>query len=143
MASASASLRTQAQAFLDGLEAYLWLDGGELVVTHAGIKEAMIGRSSPAVREFCLYGDTTGEKDEFGLPVRRDWAAEYEGPAAIVYGHSPVLEPQWFRKTICIDTGCVFGGALTALRWPEKELVSVASQLTYWKPQGAFAPHRL
>ncbi len=142
IASTSASFRTQAQDFLESLEAYLWLDGGNLVVTHAGINEPMIGRSSPAVREFCLYGDTTGEKDESGLPVRRNWAAAYEGPATIVYGHTPVLEPQWFRNTICIDTGCVFGGALTALRWPERDLVSVPSRQVYWKPQGASAPHR-
>jgi protein phosphatase len=58
--------------FFDGLVSHYVLDRGNLVVAHAGLKEAFHGRSSGRVREFCLYGDTTGETDEFGLPVRLD-----------------------------------------------------------------------
>ncbi len=87
----------------------------------------MQGRGSGAVRSFALFGETTGETDEFGLPVRYNWAADYRGKAMVVYGHTPVAEPQWLNRTINIDTGCVFGGKLTALRYPEKEFVSVAS----------------
>lgn len=117
--------------FLDGLISHYVLDGGKLVVAHAGLKEEMQGRGSGAVREFCLYGETTGEIDEFGLPVRYDWAAGYKGKAQVVYGHTPVYEPQWFNNTIDIDTGCVFGGRLTALRYPEKQLVNVPALATY------------
>jgi protein phosphatase len=122
------------KAFLDKLVSHAWLDGGKLVVAHAGIREEMIGRSSGAVREFCLYGETTGETDEFGLPVRHNWAADYRGATTVVYGHTPVLEPEWLNNTICIDTGGCFGGKLTALRWPEKELVSVPALRTYMEP---------
>ena len=116
--------------FLDGLRSHVWLDGGRLAVAHAGLKEEMIGRGSGAVREFALYGETTGEIDEFGLPVRADWAASYRGSTTVVYGHTPVVRADWVNNTLCIDTGCVFGGKLTALRWPEKELVDVpASEL--------------
>src|SRR5208282_4628732 len=107
------------------------LDDGKLVVAHAGMKDTMQGRGSGAVREFALYGETTGETDEFGLPVRYNWAAEYRGSAMVVYGHTPVPEPEWLNRTINIDTGCVFGGKLTALRWPEKEIISVAAKQTY------------
>ena len=75
----------------------------------------MQGRGSGKVRDFALYGETTGETDEFGLPVRYNWAAEYRGPAMVVYGHTPVPEPEWLNRTVNIDTGCVFGGKLTAL----------------------------
>ena len=68
-------LRDALPAFLDGLRSHLWLDDGRLAVAHAGLKETMIGRGSGAVREFALYGETTGEIDDFGLPVRADWAA--------------------------------------------------------------------
>lgn len=120
--------------WLDGLVSHYVLDHGNLVVAHAGLKESMQGRGSGAVREFCLYGETTGETDEFGLPVRFNWAANYSGKAAVVYGHTPVVRPEWFNNTIDIDTGCVFGGSLTALRYPERELVSVPAAQEYAVP---------
>lgn len=120
--------------FLDSLVSHYVLDEGRLVVAHAGLKQEMQGRGSGAVREFALYGETTGEIDEFGFPVRYDWAAEYRGEAMVVYGHTPVPEVQWLNNTIDIDTGCVFGGKLTALRYPEKELVSVSAARIYCEP---------
>ena len=103
-----------------------------------GMKQEMQGRGSGKVRDFALYGETTGETDEFGLPVRYNWAAEYRGPAMVVYGHTPVPEPEWLNRTINIDTGCVFGGKLTALRYPERELVSVPAAQTYCEPAKPF-----
>jgi protein phosphatase len=126
--------RAQVSEFLDGLVSHYLLDDGKLVVAHAGMKEEMQGRGSGKVRDFALYGETTGETDEFGLPVRYNWAAEYRGKAMVVYGHTPVPQPDWLNRTINVDTGCVFGGALTALRYPEKELVSVAARKTYAEP---------
>ncbi len=131
---APADLRDRARHFLDGLVSHAVLDGGRLVVAHAGLKEAYHGRSSGRVRDFALYGDTTGEADELGLPVRNDWAQDYRGSAVVVYGHTPVAEPRWTNQTINIDTGCVFGGRLTALRWPERELVSVPAAREYFAP---------
>jgi protein phosphatase len=124
----------QAAAFLDGLLGHVVLDDGRLVVAHAGLPAAMHGRASAAVRAFALYGDTTGETDEFGLPVRYPWAEDYRGRAMVVYGHTPVPDPQWVNGTICLDTGCVFGGRLTALRYPERELVSVPAGDVYYQP---------
>ena len=130
----SPEFREQALAFLDGLISHYVLDDGDLVVAHAGIKSEYQGRTSARVRDFCLYGETTGEKDEFGLPIRANWAAEYRGKATVVYGHTAVVEPVWLNRTINIDTGCVFGGKLTALRYPEKELVSVSAARVYYEP---------
>ncbi|MBN9385249.1 MAG: polynucleotide kinase-phosphatase [Chitinophagaceae bacterium] len=126
--------RESVKTFLDGLISHYVFDGGNLVVAHAGLREEMQGRGSGAVREFCLYGETTGETDEFDLPVRYNWAAEYKGKAQVVYGHTPVPEAQWLNRTIDIDTGCVFGGKLTALRYPERELVSVPAARVYCEP---------
>lgn len=132
--------RHQAAEFLDGLISHLVLDDGRLVVAHAGMREEMQGRASAAVRAFALYGETTGEIDEFGLPVRYPWALEYRGKAAVVYGHTPVPEPEWLNNTINVDTGCVFGGKLTALRYPERELISVPAGRTYYEPARPFLP---
>lgn len=128
------SFKANLKSFLFDLRSHYWLDRGRLAVAHAGLKEEMIGRGSPAVRDFALYGETTGEIDEFGLPVRADWAAKYRGSCSVVYGHTPVMSAEWVNNTICIDTGCVFGGSLTALRWPERDLVSVKAQATYFEP---------
>jgi len=136
-------LRRELADFLDGLVSHYLLDGGELVVAHAGMKESMQGRGSGKVRDFALYGETTGETDEFGLPVRHDWAAEYRGTAAVVYGHTPVPEPEWLNRTVNVDTGCVFGGKLTALRYPEREFVSIPAARTYCEPARPFLPEGL
>lgn len=133
-ASEPPAFAAEMREWLDGLISHYVLDGGKLVVAHAGLKEEMQGRASGAVRSFCMYGETTGEIDEFGLPVRWDWASEYRGRAKVVYGHTPVLEANWVNGTICIDTGCVFGGKLTALKYPELELVSVPAAKTYYEP---------
>ncbi len=120
--------------FFSSLIGHYVMDDGKLVVAHAGMKESLQGRASARVRDFSLYGETTGETDEFGLPVRHNWAAEYRGRARVVYGHTPVVEAEWLNRTINIDTGCVFGGKLSALRYPELDLVSVAARRTYAEP---------
>jgi polynucleotide kinase-phosphatase len=126
------AFREQVATFIDELVSHYVLDDGKLVVAHAGMKEAYQGRASGRVREFALYGETTGEMDEAGLPVRVDWASEYRGNAMVVYGHTPVVESHWYNRTLNVDNGCVFGGKLTALRYPERELVSVPAARAYY-----------
>jgi protein phosphatase len=133
--------RDAAVRFMDGLVGHYVLDGGRLVVAHAGVLERYQGRASGRVREFCLYGQTTGETDEYGLPIRYPWAQEYRGAAMVLYGHTPVPVPEWLNHTMCLDTGCVFGGALTALRYPEKELVAVRAAAVYYEPARPFPAH--
>ena len=132
--------RRQVQDFCYGLVSHLVLDDGRLVVAHAGLKQAYHGRASARVRSFALYGDTTGETDEYGLPVRYPWAQDYRGRATVLYGHVPTLEPEWVNGTMCLDTGCVFGGRLTALRYPEKQVVSVAAQQVWYSPTKPLLP---
>jgi protein phosphatase len=133
-----AEFRTAVLAFLDGLISHYVLDAGQLVIAHAGIAERYQGRASGRVRSFCLYGDTTGETDEFGLPVRYPWANDYRGRAMVLYGHTPIPAPEWVNNTLCLDTGCVFGGRLSALRYPERELVSVPAAEVYYAPAKPF-----
>jgi protein phosphatase len=134
MAGESEEFLAEVREFLDGLVSHYVLDGGRLVVCHAGLPEKYHGRTSGRVRSHALYGDTTGETDEFGLPVRYPWAEDYRGRAAVVYGHTPVPEATWLNNTICLDTGAVFGGKLTALRWPERELADVPAEQVWYEP---------
>ncbi|MGW6874463.1 polynucleotide kinase-phosphatase [Streptomyces xanthophaeus] len=124
----------EVREFIRGLVSHYVLDGGRLVVCHAGLPEKYHGRTSGRVRSHALYGETTGETDEFGLPVRYPWAEDYRGKAAVVYGHTPVPDTSWINNTICLDTGAVFGGRMTALRWPERELVDVPAEKVWYEP---------
>jgi len=130
----SEEFRTEVIEFLARRPNHLIFDNGRLVAAHAGLREDMHGRDSGKVQSFCLYGDTTGAIDEFGLPIRHAWAESYRGKAMVVFGHTPLAEPEWLNNTLCIDTGCVFGGKLTAFRYPEQELVSVQALAQYFKP---------
>ncbi len=138
LAAEPEEFRASVHRFADGLISHYVLDGGRLVVAHAGLIERYQGRASGRVRSFCLYGDTTGETDEYGLPVRLPWAEDYRGQAMVLYGHTPVPEAVWVNNTLCLDTGCVFGGRLTALRYPERELVSVPAAKVYYEPARPF-----
>lgn len=126
------AFKQQVRAFIGGLPDYLWIDDGKLVVAHAGILERMIGHTDNEVRHFCIYGDTDGKMDATGLAIRYNWAARYTGAPTIVYGHIPVADPAWVNNAVCIDTGCCFGYKLTALRWPERETISVPARATYY-----------
>jgi protein phosphatase len=138
LADETPEFRTRVEAFCRDLVSHLVLDGGRLVIAHAGLTEAYHGRASGRVRAFALYGDTTGETDEFGLPVRYPWAEDYRGRAMVLYGHTPTPTPEWVNNTMCLDTGCVFGGRLTALRYPEKQVVSVPAEKVWYEPVKPF-----
>jgi protein phosphatase len=131
--SQCAEFKSQVIDFIDSRVSHYVLDQGNLVVAHAGMKEAYQGRHCGEVLSFALYGETNGESDQYGLPVRLNWAADYCGSAYVVYGHTPVADAKWVNRTICLDTGCVYGGRLTALRYPEKELVSVPAARVYYQ----------
>ncbi|OIV38113.1 polynucleotide kinase-phosphatase [Mangrovactinospora gilvigrisea] len=128
------------RTFIRGLISHYLLDGGKLVVAHAGLIEKYHGRTSGRVRSFALYGDTTGETDSYGLPVRYPWAEEYRGRASVVYGHTPTPGAKWLNNTLCLDTGCVFGGRLTALRWPERQIVDVPAERVWYEPVRPLVP---
>lgn len=135
----AAGFRSAVIEFLDGLVSHYVLDEGRLVVSHAGLPQRYHGRTSGRVRNLAMYGETTGEQDRWGYPIRVDWARDYRGDARVVYGHTPVPSAAWTNNTLCLDTGCVFGGRLTALRYPEGELVDVPAGRTYWpseRPMG-------
>lgn len=117
--------------FMKNLTVHYVLDEGNLVVAHAGMKEEFQGGDSGKVKAFAIYGTTTGKLDSNGFPVREQWAEEYQGKALVVYGHTPTIDANWVNNTINIDTGCVFGGKLTAFRYPERELLSVPAACKY------------
>jgi protein phosphatase len=133
--------RAEVAEFLDGRAGHYVLDGGNLVVAHAGLKERLHGSGSAKARKFALSGQATGKIDAFGLPVRYNWSADYRGKALVVFGHTPVVTPVWLNNTVNIDTGCVYGGHLTALRYPERETISVPARAVYYPSRKRFLPN--
>lgn len=128
---AQQAFRARYRRFYEELSIYQEL-GTELIVAHAGLKSEMIGKPlSRSIATFVLYGDITGSFDQNGRPIRRDWAKSYRGEKWIVYGHTPTEKPYMINQTVNVDTGCVFGGSLTAFRFPERELVAVPSHQPY------------
>ena len=124
----------EARDYLGRMPIHLVLAGGDLLVAHAGLTADLHGRETDRVRAFALYGATDGRRDEFGLPVRLNWAANYAGRPDVIHGHVPVRRAEWVNRTIDVDTGCCFGNELTALRWPEREIVSVPARQIYAIP---------
>ncbi|XKE94622.1 polynucleotide kinase-phosphatase [Metaplanococcus flavidus] len=101
-----------------------------LVCAHAGIRDEFIGKESGAISDFCRYGDTGGFDDN-GKPVRNDWTVGHQNRLLIVWGHDPKPKPLLINNTINIDQGVVFGGELTAYRYPERDFVSVKAKADY------------
>ncbi len=133
------ALRKRVRQLFEEVPGYLILDGGQLVVTHGGILDRMIGSWDGEIASFCLYGEVEGYTSS-GKPIRRDWAARrHVSPGAldrrdapiIIYGHNVVSDLHWVNRTLDIDTGCVYGGRLSALRYPELEPVEVPAAQTY------------
>ncbi|WP_237724722.1 metallophosphoesterase [Deinococcus alpinitundrae] len=129
----SPAFRRRAAAFLLNLPTRLPLDEGRLLVAHAGDRADLRGSERD---DYNVHGLDSGELDDFGHLRREDWAARHGGPHLIVSGHSPVRRPRWSGQpgrgeALNLDTGCIYGGALTALRYPERELVSVPAWRAY------------
>ena len=122
----------------------LMKDGEEVaVVTHAGIRDSYIGQDSGKIRSFTRYGDVRGFDEVTGRPLRYDWFLEHKSKHTIIWGHDPKIEPLFTHNTVNIDQGCVFGGSLTALRFPEMTTISVKGNVDYsYNPDNPIAQQR-
>lgn len=101
-----------------------------VVAAHAGIKDYYIGKQSARISDFCRYGDSEG-LDEHGKPIRKDWSISHKSSELILWGHDPKPQPLLVNNTLNIDQGVVFGGSLTAYRYPEQQFVSVKAKQDY------------
>ena len=123
--------------FLTALPYHQVVDDGRLALVHAALPQKFIGTPiTDKSRARTLYGETTGKTDANGYPERLDWTRKYAGKPLVVYGHTPVFQPYQNNHTVNVDTGCVFGNRLTALRYPEAEFVSVEALDLYSARKG-------
>jgi protein phosphatase len=105
---------------------HLLLDNGQLAVAHAALPDHMVGKDDRRVRDFCRHAEGSRGAG------RGEWVMRHLGHELVVHGHAPTRAPRIINHTVNIDTGCVLGGALTAFRWPERELVQVPAEAVHW-----------
>ncbi|HTN53109.1 MAG TPA: metallophosphoesterase [Anaeromyxobacter sp.] len=133
--------------WIAGLPRVLPLGGGWLAV-HGGLLPGRPLAAQPPDWLIRLrYLDAGGKpvhrvRGEAGEPGVRRWAEAWTGPGSVVYGHHARPEVTWDApatgvRCVGIDTGCVYGGRLTALLLPEAELVQVPSSTRTGKPGDA------
>lgn len=134
-------LRTMLE-MLSALPTYLWLDQGRLCASHAGMRTDLLGRATPEAHEHAINGDEPARNAAKAYDSKLHWSASYGGTTSMVYGHFRLQDALWVNNTMCLDTACVYGGKLTALRWPEREVVSVAARerYTYTRARGRCIP---
>ena len=133
-------MRADVLEFFRTLPGHHVFDAGRLVVAHTGLRQDLHGVDTPETRHLAAYGVNDDAVDPRDVAKRHPWIADYHGSAVVVYGHTPILEATWRQETIGIDTGCVFGWRLTALRWPERTLVSVPAGRVYATRRRPFLP---
>jgi protein phosphatase len=133
------AFREDVRVFFDSLKSHYVFDDGRLVVAHTGLPESLHGVDTPDVWQLAVYGGT-GDLEPGDLEKRHPWITAYEGRAAVIYGHTRILEPVWLNNTIDIDTGCVYGWRLTALQWPERRLVQVPAEAIHFPSTKPFLP---
>jgi hypothetical protein len=113
LARLAGRMRDEDWALLEGLP--LWIDLPALRVVHAGLVpgipiERQEQRHLLYMRGIDRQGRPTERRDD-GEP----WGKLYAGPPHVVFGHNARREPQLHPWATGIDTGCVYGGRLTAL----------------------------
>lgn len=115
--------------------AYSVLARGQLVLTHGAVRPVTLGVAAAAGRDdevsgLCMSGETDGQLDSKGRPVRTfSWVDLWAGGERVVcFGHNVCGDlPRLYGRgrVVALDTGCVFGGTLTPFRFPEQDFVPV------------------
>lgn len=123
-----ATIKQKFMTIYDQAPLYYYDKHLNVVVSHAGILDHMIGETNKRVKAFVLYGPKPKEHHPDGRPIRVDWTPYHDGKTLVIYGHTPVIKPYITNNTVNIDLGCVFGNKLMAIRVPEQTLVAVPSR---------------
>jgi hypothetical protein len=123
-------------AFLDSLPLFLRLgaerEGGpEAAVVHAGAVPGVPLEAQERDDLLSLRSMVGGTAPTRRLLMRWPWAAAWRGPEHIVFGHDAVRGLQQYPLATGVDTGCVYGRALTALELPSRRLYTVAARRRY------------
>jgi hypothetical protein len=106
-------------ALLDELPLLIDVPDHNTVLVHAGIDPKLpLSEQDPWVLTHVRSIDPDGKpSDKWGTP----WGQLYFGPQHIVFGHNARKHPQLHPFATGLDTGCVYGGRLTAMVLPSGE----------------------
>jgi serine/threonine protein phosphatase 1 len=107
----------------------LYLDMGETAIVHAGVRPGI-----PLAAQ--TVDDLVKIKTLDGTPDGAMWWERYDGPTRIVFGHHVHRKPLLLPNVVGLDTGCVYGGALTAFTLETGAFTSVKAADTYYRHPG-------
>lgn len=119
--------------FLAGFRAFEETDDGRFVCVHGGFLPGQPWRTQSLATvcrvKWLAPAELPPEDRRGDGPVH--WSELWDGPATVVYGHTPDPEIRFAPHAVCIDTACVYGGSLTACVLPEMDFVQVKARRAY------------
>jgi predicted phosphodiesterase len=115
---------------------YIELPKLKTIVVHAGLVPGVPLDEQRESDLMNLRSITRRGRTSKRASAGKPWAQLWAGPALVVFGHDAMRGLQRWPHAIGLDTGCVYGGALSALVLPEMKIVSVRSKRDY-APRGA------
>ena len=103
------------------------IDLGTHLVVHAGLRPGIefCSQTTEDMTELRTLGEDRASRKGTA------WYDVYDGEKIVLFGHWPATEPRRGKKAIGLDTGCVYGGQLTAYIVETRELTSVPARQVY------------
>jgi len=123
------SNRARYAAYLKSLR--YTIDLGSHLVVHAGVRPGVRLDRQMAADMTQIRTMGTNPASRKGVP----WYKVYRGKKIVLFGHWPAAAPRVAPRAIGLDTGCVYGGRLTAFIIEAAEFVSVPARRAYEPPR--------
>ena len=111
----------------------LYIEEDDFICIHGGLQPGVpLEKQNPRVAtRIRTWG---GDEDELNDPDNPPWHELYKGAKTVIYGHWAMQGYHKTKNTICLDSGCVWGGSLTGLIWPERKAVHIPALEQYKEP---------
>jgi hypothetical protein len=126
------ALRPADWEFMESARPYLALPEHGVLVVHGGLRPGVAPELQDPYDLCRLQAiGRSGRRRKAGTPGASFWVEHCDHPGWVVYGHTVFREPLRYERTLGIDTGCCFGGHLSALELPGGRIHQVGAARNY------------